>query len=45
MRIVYCTHLLRCYDCDNKLKACRTRTGRVTSVEYGSFEAVYRVRK
>ena len=45
MRIVYRTHLVRCPDCDSKLKAYRTRTRRVISVEYGLFEAVHRIRK
>ena len=45
MRIVYRTHLVRFHDCDNKLKAYRTRARRVISVEYGLFEALYCIRK
>ena len=45
MRIVYSTHLERCPDCNRKLEAYRTRTRHVISIEYGSFEAVHRIRK
>ena len=45
MRIVYRTHLVRFHDCDNKLKAYRTRARRVISVEYGLFEALHCIRK
>lgn len=45
MNIVYRTMMERCPDCNKHLRAYKTETRHIISVEYGSFTAIHRLRK